>query len=63
MCIHQFAGIGRFNTEEEIDAVDLVISLQRSFDTFLHWGNAPEGIDLKSTEWTATERSGGYHGV
>ena len=48
-------GIGRFNTEAEIDAVaDLVItSVQRLRALSPLWEMHQEGIDLKSIEWAA----------
>lgn len=48
-------GIGRFNTEEEIDAVaDLVISSVEKLRALSPlWEMHQEGIDLKSIEWTA----------
>jgi cysteine desulfurase len=48
-------GIGRFNTEEEIDFVaDLVISKVRKLrDMSPLYEMFKEGIDLKSIEWTA----------
>jgi cysteine desulfurase len=48
-------GIGRFNTEAEIDAVaDLVItSVERLRALSPLWEMHQEGIDLKSIEWAA----------
>ena len=48
-------GIGRFNTEEEIDFVaDLVVEkVSRLRELSPLWEMAQEGIDLKSIEWAA----------
>ena len=48
-------GIGRFNTEAEIDQVaDLVITaVERLRALSPLWEMHQEGIDLKSIEWTA----------
>ena len=48
-------GIGRFNTEEEIDYVaDLVISkVQKLRDMSPLWEMQQQGIDLKSIQWAA----------
>lgn len=48
-------GIGRFNTEAEIDAVaDLVIkAVERLRALSPLWEMHQEGIDLKSIEWAA----------
>ncbi|MSP63655.1 MAG: IscS subfamily cysteine desulfurase [Myxococcales bacterium] len=48
-------GIGRFNTEEEIDFVaDLVVEkVTRLRELSPLWEMAQEGIDLKSIEWAA----------
>jgi cysteine desulfurase len=48
-------GLGRFNTEEEVDYVaDLVIEkVKRLRDVSPLWEMHKEGIDLKSIEWAA----------
>jgi cysteine desulfurase len=48
-------GIGRFNTEEEVDyVVRLVVDKVRKLrDMSPLYEMAKEGIDLKSIEWTA----------
>ena len=48
-------GIGRFNTEEEIDYVaDLVIgAVTRLRELSPLWEMVQEGIDLKSVQWAA----------
>jgi cysteine desulfurase len=48
-------GLGRFNTEEEVDYVaDLVIDkVLRLRDLSPLWEMHNEGIDLKSVEWVA----------
>jgi cysteine desulfurase len=48
-------GLGRFNTEEEVDFVaDLVVEkVQRLRELSPLWEMAQEGIDLKSIEWAA----------
>ncbi len=48
-------GLGRFNTEEEVDFVaDLVVSkVKRLRDVSPLWEMHKEGIDIKSIEWAA----------
>jgi cysteine desulfurase len=48
-------GIGRFNTEEEVDfVIDLVVNkVQKLREMSPLWEMHLEGIDLKSVEWTA----------
>ena len=48
-------GIGRFNTEEEIDYVaDLVVGkVSKLRELSPLWEMFQEGIDIKSIEWTA----------
>ena len=48
-------GLGRFNTEEEVDfVVDLVVDkVNRLREMSPLWEMAQEGIDLKSIEWAA----------
>ena len=48
-------GLGRFNTEEEVDYVaDLMVDkVNRLRELSPLWEMAQEGIDLKSIEWAA----------
>jgi len=48
-------GLGRFNTEEEVDYVaDLVVEkVRRLRDLSPLWGMHKEGVDLKSVQWAA----------
>jgi len=48
-------GLGRFNTEEEVDYVaDLVVEkVRRLRDLSPLWEMHKEGVDLKSVQWAA----------